>query len=44
MQVREDSTASTRLVGKLTKKRGEETLAGLRAGIPEVEVVIDHGS
>jgi len=44
IQAREDLMALIRLGGKLKKKRGEETLAGLLAGIPEIEVVIDHGS
>jgi hypothetical protein len=44
MEEREDLIASIRLEGKLMKKRGEETLEGLLAGIPEIEVVIDHGS
>jgi len=44
IQARENLIASIRLGGKLKKKRGEETLAGLFAGIPEIKVVIDHRS
>jgi hypothetical protein len=44
IQAREDVITRIRLGSKLNKERGEETLAVLLVGIPEIEVVIDDGS
>ena len=44
VQAREDLIARIRLGGKLNKERREETPAVLLVGIPEIEVVIEHGS